>query len=80
VYFRLQVRAITPKISDRRLGEEEEGEEEEEEEEGGGGRGGCRTVHHQISTNVTRLGFWGSPPLLACNPRGVAVRGEICPS
>lgn len=70
MYFRLQVRAITPKISDRRLGEEE-GEEEEE-------GGGCRTVHHQISTNVTRLGFWGSPPLLAfaCNPSGVvAVRG-----
>lgn len=70
MYFRLQVRAITPKISDRRLGEEE-GEEDEEE-------GGCRTVHHQISTNVTRLGFWGSPPQLAfaCNPSGVvAVRG-----
>lgn len=73
MYFRLQVRAITPKISDRRLGEEE-GEEEE---------GGCRTVHHQISTNVTRLGFWGSPPWLAfaCNLSGVAVRGgsgDIC--
>lgn len=70
MYFRLQVRAITPKISDRRLGEEErEGDEEEEEE-------GCRTVHHQISTNVTRLGF-GEAPWLAfpCNPSGVvAVR------
>lgn len=67
MYFRLQVRAITPKISDRRLGEE-----------GGGGVGGCRTVHHQISTNVTSLGFWGSPPWLAfaCNPSSVvAVRG-----
>ena len=76
MYFRLQVRAITPKISDRRLGEEEE-EEEEEEVVGGGeggreeGRGGCRTVHHpNINKCHRELGFWGSPPRLAfaCNP------------
>lgn len=61
------MRAITPKISDRRLGEEEEeeGEEEEEEEGAEDEEEGCRTVHHQISTNVTSPGFWGSPPLLA---------------
>lgn len=63
--------SATDALAVRRRGEKKKTEEEGEE--------GCRTVHHQISTNVTRLGFWGSPPRLAfaCNPSSsvVAVRG-----
>lgn len=58
MFFRLQVRAITPKISERRL-VEEEGEEEEEEEEGG--------MPHRPSPNINKCHqarILGKPPSL----------------